>query len=93
MLGRLQKATYVCCITIIHNEYMKVRQKILDIIDNPKCRVAIATELGVGEQAITVHIKGNRTNGRMTKMDFLQAISKVSGCPIDEILEEEKVQA
>lgn len=67
---------------------MKLRQEILDKIDNPKTRRAIANELDCGEQNIVVHLRRNLDNGRMTKMDALQAISKVAGVPIVEILEE-----
>lgn len=68
---------------------MKVRQKILDKVNNPKTRTAIALEVGVGEQAVALQMRLNSDNGRMTKMDFLQAISKVSGVPADKILEQE----
>jgi len=68
---------------------MKVKQKILDIIDKPIIRTSIASELGVGEQTVAIHMRRNASNGRMTKMDFLQAISKVTGIGVDEILAEE----
>lgn len=68
---------------------MKVSQKILDQIDNPQTRTAIAAKLGVGEQSIDKHLRANKDNGRCTKMDFLQAVSEVSGFPIEEILEED----
>lgn len=71
---------------------MKVKQKILDLIDVPEMRMDIAREIRCGEQAVQVHIRKNRNNGRMTKMDFLQAISKVTGIPIDEILEAQSIK-
>lgn len=92
LFGRWQKATYVCVVQVIRNEYMKIKQKILDIIDNPQSRTAIASELKVGEQTIAVQLRGNKSNGRMTKMDSLLAISKVSGYPVSEILEQEPVE-
>lgn len=67
---------------------MKLRQEILDKIDNPRVRTAIASELECGEQNIAVQLRRNLPNGRMTKMDALQAISKVTGISIREILEE-----
>lgn len=72
----------------IRNEYMKVKQDILDLIDNPQKRTAVATILGIGENAVAIQIRRNAVNGRMTKMDFMQAISEVSGFPVDEILED-----
>jgi len=69
---------------------MKVKQKILELIDKPIIRTTIAGKLGVGEQTIAIHIRRNVSNGRMTKMDFLQAISEVTGSPVNTILEEEE---
>jgi hypothetical protein len=70
---------------------MKVKQEILDRVNNTEKRVLIAQELKVGEQMVQSHMRRNANNGRMTKMDFLQAISKVSGVPVDEILEQGEV--
>lgn len=71
---------------------MKVKQKILDLIDNPQTRTAIAMDLKVGEQGVALHMRENKSNGRMTKMDFLQAISKVSGIRVEDILEQEQIE-
>lgn len=71
---------------------MKVKQEILDRVNNTEKRVLIAQELKVGEQMVQSHMRRNANNGRMTKMDFLQAISKVSGIPVDEILEKEVIE-
>ena len=70
---------------------MKVKQEILDIVDNPQKRVEIAMELRCGENSIAIQMRRNADNGRMTKMDFLEAISKVSGVPVDEILDRGEV--
>lgn len=70
---------------------MIIKQAILDIIDNPQSRTRIASELGVGEQAIAIQLRRNTPNGRMTKMDALQAIAKESSCDIGEILEKEPI--
>jgi len=67
---------------------MKVKQKILDSVNMPQKRVEIAIELRVGEQMVQYHMRVNKENGRMTKMDFLKAISKISGVPVNEILED-----
>lgn len=71
---------------------MKVKQKILDSIDNPQKRTAIAALLGLGENAVAVQMRRNTEDGRMTKMDFLQAISKITGIPVDEILEAQAIK-
>lgn len=68
---------------------MKVKQNILDLVDNPQQRTAIASLLRVGEQTVALQMRLNKSNGRMTKMDFLQAVSEVSGFPVGEILESE----
>ena len=67
---------------------MKVKQQVLDKIDNPTTRNVLGSKLLVGEQAIAKHLRANRQNGRMTKYDALQAVSEVTGVPISEILEE-----
>ncbi len=72
---------------------MKIRQNILDIINTPTNRNLIGTRLGVGEQSVALQFRKNSPNGRMTKMDALQAISEVSGFPVEDILENEGVQA
>jgi hypothetical protein len=66
---------------------MKVRQKILDIINLPAKRMLIASDLNVAEPTIYYHLKKNNPNGRMTKMDALEAMSKVANVPVNEILE------
>lgn len=88
-MALVENLPYVCNVTPIRNEYMKVTQKILDLVDQPQPRTRIAMKLGVGEQTIAVHMRRNTPDGRMTKMDFLQAISEESGFPVDEILETE----
>lgn len=72
---------------------MKVKQEILEIIDNPVARTRIALDLHIGEQAVAFQVKANRDNGRMTRMDFLMAIAKETGKSIDEILERETISA
>jgi hypothetical protein len=72
---------------------MKVKQEILDSVNTPQKRTLIALDLGIGEQTVAIQMRRNASNGRMTKMDFLQAISKVSGVAVDEILETELVKS
>lgn len=70
---------------------MKVRQEILNKITGA-LRAQIAAKLGTSDQNIYLAIKRNVPNGRLTKMDFLQAASEVLDVSIVEILEEEAIQ-
>lgn len=67
---------------------MKVKQSILDLVNNPSARNRIALDLGCGEQAVALHMRHNKVNGRLTKMDALSAIAKEVGKPVEEIIEE-----
>lgn len=67
---------------------MKIKQTILDLVDNPLSRTRIAVDLKVGEQTVALQMRNNSENGRMTKMDFLMAISKEAGVPVDQVIEE-----
>jgi hypothetical protein len=71
---------------------MKIKKKILDKINTPTVRNQIAQILVVGEQAVAVQLRKNSPNGRMTKMDALEAISKVTGTPVTEICEGSQVK-
>lgn len=75
-------------VTKLRNKYMKVRQEILDKVNNPTSRTRIALDLGVGEQVIAIHMRRNARNGRLTKYDALNAISKEAEVTVDQILEE-----
>lgn len=68
---------------------MKIKQSILDKVDNPQSRTRIAIDLKLGEQSVALQMRLNSHDGRMTKMDYLKAISKEVGVGISEILEEE----
>jgi hypothetical protein len=67
---------------------MKIKSEVLEMIDVPAIRSQIAVDLGVGEQNIYRQLKANEDNGPLTKMVALEAISKISGVPVLEILEE-----
>lgn len=67
---------------------MKVRQQILDLVNNPQSRTRIALKLGIGEQMVYVHLRQNNENGRLTKMDAVQAIAEEAGVEPVEVLEE-----
>lgn len=69
---------------------MILTKAILDLVNNPVSRTAIAAKLRVGESAVAVQMRRNRPNNRLTKMDAVMAISEVSGIPKDQILEEQK---
>lgn len=81
-------------VKLLIKQFMKVKREILEIIDNMQSRLRIALSIGtVGEQAVRYQIMANNDNGRMTKMDFLAAISKETGIPVNEILEEVTINA
>lgn len=84
------KMSYLYSVLKIRNKFMILTKAILDLVNNPISRNLIATELRVGEQTVAFQMRHNKPNNRLTKMDALQAISKISGIPINEILEEEK---
>lgn len=69
---------------------MIVRQAILEKVNKPLVRSRIAVALGVGEQAVAMQMRNNTPDGRLTKMDALQAIAKEAGCEVSEILEAEE---
>jgi hypothetical protein len=66
----------------------KVKQSVLDSVNNLEMRMEIARRLRVGEQSVAWQMRKNTTNGRMTKMDFLEVLSEISGVAISEILED-----
>ncbi len=67
---------------------MKIKQSILDLVNKPAARNRIALDLGCGEQVIGVHMRQNKADGRLTKMDALSAIAKEVGKPVEEIIDE-----
>ena len=77
----------------LRKQFMKVRQNIIDKIDNPEIRVKIATILKCGEQAVAHQLRFNKHNGRMTKLDYLMAISEVTGIAVGEIVEESSINS
>jgi hypothetical protein len=68
-------------------KHMKIKQWIVDKINNPMARTRLALALEIGEATVAVHIRGNADNGRLTKMDALKAISAETGVDVGEILE------
>lgn len=75
-----------------YNKYMKVKQSILDRLNNVVSRRNIAVRLGLGETAVYNHMRLNKSDGYLTKMKALMAISEESGVPVDQILESDTVE-
>ena len=68
---------------------MKLKQEIIDRLNNPPTRRRISAKLkSCGDQAIYKHLRGNADNGRLTKMDALRAIAEETGLSIDDLLED-----
>lgn len=68
---------------------MKLKQEIIDRLNNPPTRRRISAKLkSCGDQAIYKHLRGNAENGRLTKMDALKAIAEETGLSIDDLLED-----
>jgi hypothetical protein len=72
---------------------MKVKQSILDKINNVDSRRRISEKIGIGDQMLYKHIVANINDGSLTKMKALKAISEETGVAIDKILEVEKQTA
>lgn len=70
---------------------MKVKQTVLDKVNNVDSRKRICDKLGIGDQMLYKHMNQNKENGRLTKMDALIAISEESKIPVSKILESEVV--
>ena len=68
---------------------MKVKQEILDQVNNVPSRRRISEKLGIGDQMLYKHLLANNSNGALTKMKALVAISEETGIAVDQILEED----
>lgn len=67
---------------------MKIKTSVLTKINNVETRRRICADLAIGDQMLYKHISQNRINGRLTKLDALKAISKVTGLAIREIVDD-----
>lgn len=67
---------------------MKIKQAIIDIIDDKAARARLSLDIGIGPEAIGQYIKANKNNGRLTKMDFLMAISRETGIEVMNLCED-----
>lgn len=72
---------------------MKIKTTILKQINNVESRRRISEKLSIGDQMLSIHIRNNRSNGRLTKMDALKAISEETGTAVQDIIEETAVTA
>lgn len=66
---------------------MKLKKEILDMIKNPLSCNRIGSDLQVAGSSVSVQVRANNENGRLTKMDALLAISKETGVPVDQLCE------
>ena len=66
---------------------MKIKQSVLEQINNPVDRTKIASALAQGEQSIASACRLNTDNSALTKYAALIVISKVTGTPIPALLE------
>jgi hypothetical protein len=69
---------------------MKVKQSILDKINNVDSRRRISEKMSIGDQTLYKHIVANLSDGSLTKMTALKAISEETGIAVDKLLETEK---
>jgi len=72
---------------------MRIKQDILDSINNPRSRTRIAMALHQGEQNIAIACRANAVNGVLTKYAALEVISEETGKSIDELLDRDTVDA
>lgn len=66
----------------------KVKQVVLDRINNPASRNRLGLVLKCDSASIAVQIRRNKVNGRLTKMDALEAISAEAKVAVNMILED-----
>jgi len=67
---------------------MKLKQDIVDRLNNSKDRTLLALKIGVGENAVCIQLKKNKPFGRLTNQDALKAISEITGIDKDNLMEE-----
>jgi hypothetical protein len=67
---------------------MKIKQEVLDLINNPMARNRIGLALGNGEQAVAVACRQNSINGPLTKAAAIKVIREETGLTDSEILED-----
>lgn len=66
---------------------MKIKKSIIEKINNVDFRRRISAALGIGDQMLYTHLRINKEDGRLTKMDALTVISKEVGISVAEILD------
>ena len=73
------------------NEYMKIKESVLRMLDCNKGYGAIMLATGSSFSAVREWVKSNKDD--LTKAVVLKAISNFTGLPQEEILEEESTAA
>lgn len=66
---------------------MKLKKEIQYLINNTQSCNRIALKLNRAANSISVQVKANKENGRLTKLDALEAISEETGVPVDQLYE------
>lgn len=72
---------------------MKIKQSILDKVNNVDSRRPIAERLEIGDQMLWKHMKANVSNGPLTKMVAVMAIAEAANVEITEVLEAEELDS
>lgn len=67
---------------------MKLKERVLKQINNPKERIQLAAALNCTEQSIIKLIWKNRDNGKLTTATAMKVIREVTGLKDKDILEE-----
>ncbi len=70
---------------------MRIKQDILDLVNNPQSRTKIAMALSLGEQSIAIACRENIDNGTLTKYAALEVISEETGNKIEDIIERKSI--
>lgn len=67
---------------------MKIKRKILNRINNVASRRIISAKLDISDQMLYKHMRQNASDGPLTKMKALMAISEEAGIDVNQALEE-----
>lgn len=67
-----------------------LKKDVIIYFQEPLAKRRLASRMAVAETTLNIQLRQNNTNGRLTKMDALTAISKEMNTPIFELLDEAK---
>lgn len=70
---------------------MKIKQSVIEMIDNNRGIGTVMAALDVSPNTAREYIKGNKDD--LTKYDALEAIAKLTGIQVKDLLEEEELSA